>query len=227
MRGAGIVNRRGNCHFAAARRTKSLFASMSFLTGFGDLAVLLPVSAAILVWLLAIGAVASALRWLVAVGLCMGGIGLLKIYFFACPAGEALQSPSGHSGSAALVYGALAALLSAQLDGRARLALRIAGALLIAAIALSRLVLQVHTVLDVMAGLLVGIVTLAWFLSDRPGRQAPASALGLLTVGLVAILVTLQGQQLRAEGALHKISHQLKVNALFCPTRVDLSEAGR
>jgi membrane-associated phospholipid phosphatase len=192
---------------------------MSFLTGFGDLAILIPISAAILLWLLAVGAPAAALRWLVAVGFCMGGIGVLKIYFLACPAGDALQNPSGHSGSAALVYGALVALLSAQLEGRARLALRVAGGLFIAGIALSRLALQAHTLVEVVLGLLIGLAALAFFLRDNPGRGVPRLSLRSLSMALVALLLLLQGHQLRAEGLLHKLGTHLKVNQTFCPTR--------
>ncbi len=191
---------------------------MSILTGFGDLAVLLPASTAILVWLLAIGAPGAAARWVAAVALCMGGIGLLKVYLFACAAGAPVQSPSGHSGVAALVYGTLTAVLSARLAGGARLLVRIVGALFIAGIALSRLALGAHTPPDVATGLLIGLATLAFFLWEGSGRRVPAPSLRPLFMAVVVIVVGLQGHRLHAEEMLHAIGQHLKANTPFCPT---------
>jgi membrane-associated phospholipid phosphatase len=189
---------------------------MDFLTGFGDSAVLLPLSAAILIWLLAIGAAGGAVRWIVAVALCTSGIGLLKVYFFACVTGQAMQSPSGHSGFAALVYGAIFAFVSAHLAGRARLALWAAGAALVAGIALSRLMLQAHTPLDVAAGLLIGLAALAFLSWQNPGRHASLPSLRPLLLAVVVIIVLLHGQQLHAEAMLQALGLYLKGGGLLC-----------
>ncbi len=183
---------------------------MTFLTGFGDLAILLPLAAAILVWLFAIGAPGAAVRWLVAVALCMGGIGLLKVYFFACSAGETVQSPSGHSGFAALVYGAIVAFVSAHAVGLAQLAVRTVGVAFIAGIAVSRLVLHAHTPLDVATGLLIGVATLAFFLWESPGRQASAVSVRPLLLAAVVFGVLLHTRQLHAEAMVQAIGSYLK-----------------
>jgi hypothetical protein len=52
---------------------------MTSLTNFGDLAVLLPLAAAILIWLFAAGERRVALWWLLALALCLGVTGLLKV----------------------------------------------------------------------------------------------------------------------------------------------------
>jgi hypothetical protein len=52
---------------------------MTSLTDFGDLAVLLPLAAAILLWLFAVGERRVALWWLVALTLCIGVIAMLKV----------------------------------------------------------------------------------------------------------------------------------------------------
>jgi membrane-associated phospholipid phosphatase len=189
---------------------------MRFLTGFGDLAILLPLAVAIGCWLAAIGARRAAWRWLLAVGLCMGGIGLLKMYFFACPTGEALQSPSGHTGFAALVYGAIFAFISAHAPRPARLAIRAVGVALIAGIALSRLVLEVHTPLDVASGLLIGLLALGFFLWEDPNRLTSAPTLRPLLLTTVAIIVLLHGQQLHAEAMLQALGGYLKGGGLLC-----------
>lgn len=81
---------------------------MSFLTNFGDLAVLLPLAIVILLWLVTLRPRRCAVWWAVAVGLCTGLTALLKIYFYVCPPSPELQSPSGHTSFSALVYGTLA-----------------------------------------------------------------------------------------------------------------------
>ncbi|HLI19555.1 MAG TPA: hypothetical protein VKV32_00445 [Stellaceae bacterium] len=60
-------------------------AVIETLTNFGDLAVLLPLSAVVALWLIAIRQPQMLLWWLVAVALCGGGTAVMKIYFFICP----------------------------------------------------------------------------------------------------------------------------------------------
>jgi undecaprenyl-diphosphatase len=65
--------------------------------------------------------------------------------------------PSGHAFAATATYGALALVLASLLDrGRRALALAVAGAL-VAIVAASRVVLGVHYLLDVLAGLCAGV----------------------------------------------------------------------
>jgi hypothetical protein len=53
------------------------------LTDFGDAAVLMPLAAAMLVWLL-FGDPRSVAWWAASVGLCVGLTAILKIFFYAC-----------------------------------------------------------------------------------------------------------------------------------------------
>lgn len=190
------------------------FASMSFLTDFGDLATLLPLAAAILVWLLAMRAHQAALWWLAALALCGGGIGLLKVYFVACGSAGQLQSPSGHSGLSALVYGVLAALLTTRIEGWWRVAAPALCALLIAGIALSRWVLGAHTPPDVIAGLLVGFAALMLFLLGSAGKLAPSASTRHLLLVAIIVMTVLHGEKLHAEAVLHAVGAYLKAGAV-------------
>jgi len=58
---------------------------MRALTDFGDIAVLLPLSVVILVWLLSDPSRRVVGSWVIAVGLCVATTALLKIYLYACP----------------------------------------------------------------------------------------------------------------------------------------------
>jgi membrane-associated phospholipid phosphatase len=187
---------------------------MSFLTDFGDLAILLPLAAAILVWLLAMRAYQAALWWLAALVLCGGVIGLIKIYFVACGSAGQLQSPSGHSGLSALVYGVLAALLATRVEGWRRVTALALSALLVAGIAVSRSVLGAHTPPDVVAGLLIGLVALAVFLVGSAGKLAPAASTRPLWLAAIAVMAILHGDKLHAEAMLHTVGVYLTSGAV-------------
>jgi membrane-associated phospholipid phosphatase len=92
--------------------------------------------------------------------------------------------PSGHALGATVVYGG-AALLFDRLDRRHAVA-----AAVVALVALSRLVLGVHYLVDVVAGVVVGAAVLVAVVAcdlRRPGRAfALAAALGVLALALAA-----------------------------------------
>jgi hypothetical protein len=75
-------------------------SALNGVTNFGDLALMLPLAAVVLLWLLVLRAKTGALWWIGAVVFCGGGTALLKVYFFACPPTPDLHSPGGHTASA-------------------------------------------------------------------------------------------------------------------------------
>jgi membrane-associated phospholipid phosphatase len=179
------------------------------LTDFGDLAVLIPLSAAILIWLLC-NSYRAAPRWILALGLCIGLTALLKIAFHACPPADNIRSPSGHTSLSTLVYGALT-LVSATAWPRLRRVLVIAGgAGLILAIGVSRLLLDSHSVAEVGLGLVIGAVSLAMF--SRQYLQAPTRKKWPLLVAAGVLALVLHGRELHAEQFLHRITGYLPVH---------------
>jgi membrane-associated phospholipid phosphatase len=192
-------------------------AVMLGITNVGDLAVLLPLSAALLVWLLAGRSLPGAAWWVAAVALCMAGTALLKIYFLACPIATELTSPSGHSSLSTLVYGALAVILAAKVGAPwQRLAIAAVAAALIAAIAASRLVLAAHGPLDIAVGIAVGAVSLLVFAQGYLRRPAAASLMPLLLT-VVVLMSLFHGRELRAEEFLHAVSRYFLANPFVCP----------
>jgi membrane-associated phospholipid phosphatase len=173
---------------------------MVFLTDFADQAVALPVAATVLLILLVFGWRRGALAW----GGCVGGVLLvmllLKLVAFACvwrAPWIGLHSPSGHTATAAVVYGGLLALfLRRSTAGILTAALLGGGVALL--FGLSRLALHVHTVPDVIVGAIIGTAGAAALRSlagERPvGLASPRLALAALIV-----MAVFHGHRLEAE----------------------------
>ena len=183
---------------------------MRFLTDFADQAVILPLACAVALALLLAGWRRGALAWVASVVGTLGAVLIAKMAVLACIALVVLpdlRSPSGHTASAAVVYGGLIVLL---LPTPARGARRLVVALLFgAAFAVlfggTRLALHVHTLSDVIAGACLGIagaLVLARVAGPRPaGFRAAAPVAAALAVALL-----LHGIHLHAEEALDRLS---------------------
>jgi membrane-associated phospholipid phosphatase len=166
------------------------------LTDFGDLAVLIPVSAAP--------------QWVFALSLCIGLTALLKIAFHACPPADNMHSPSGHTSLSTLVYGALTLVSATAWPGLHRVLVIAGGAGLILAIGVSRLLLDAHSVAEVGLGLVIGAVSLAMF--SRQYLQAPTTKMWPLLVVAGVLALVLHGRELHAEQFLHRITGYLPVH---------------
>jgi membrane-associated phospholipid phosphatase len=178
------------------------------LTDFGDLAVLMPVAATILIWLRLHFSLAAP-RWLIALGLCIALTALSKVFFYGCPPAGDMHSPSGHTGLSTLIYGAVTLAAAGPEPGLRRLSVIAGGAGLILAIAVSRLLLATHSALEVGLGLFIGIVSLALFAQKYP-RRPDAWVWPLLVVTGVLISI-LHGRELHAEQFLHRLTGYFQV----------------
>src|ERR1700691_4225212 len=135
---------------------------IKFVSDFGDLAVLLPIAAAIQVWLLrAPEARRVAAIWAISLFFCCGATALLKIYFSACPYGG-INSPSGHAALSVFVYGGLS-VVGARAHRILKFILLAAGVGLAVAILATRVILGAHTVAEVLIGSVIGLIALAPF----------------------------------------------------------------
>jgi membrane-associated phospholipid phosphatase len=180
---------------------------LHFVTDFADQAVVLPVAGAVLLGLLAIGWWRAALAWAVVVPATLGAVLLAKMTVFACgtPLRDmGLASPSGHAAAAAMVYGGLVALVLGDW-ARTRTGLAFAGAAASAlVVGYTRLALGVHTLADVLAGGLIGLLgalALVALAGPRPARPRALVGVGAATASavLLAVLVLFHGQRLHAE----------------------------
>jgi membrane-associated phospholipid phosphatase len=178
------------------------------LTDFGDLAVLMPLAAAMLIWLLLYSSRAAS-RWVLALGFCIGLTALLKIVFYGCPPAGDMHSPSGHTSLSTLVYGALTLVAATARPRLRRLSVIGGGAGLILTIAASRLLLDAHSVPEVGVGLVTGTVSLALFSCQY--LEGPSTKVWPLLVSAGLLMSIFHGRELHAEQYLHRITGYLHV----------------
>jgi membrane-associated phospholipid phosphatase len=190
---------------------------MKFLTDFGDSAVLLPLSAVVLIWLLATRSVGAAIWWLgvlIAFGAIIGG---LKMLFFACPPAVDVRSPSGHTGFSLLVYGGIAAIIAAQRRSAwSRAGIMLATVALVVGIAISRVTLHMHSRTETLIGFLIGAAAVAVFIF---GYRRTTTNRRMMTPLLFAVVLTaaiFHGASLNAETNLHTLGGWLDLQQLFC-----------
>lgn len=197
------------------------------VTHLGSSTLLLPLSAVYATLLWRRHSAPLALRWLVAAGLGLGVMAALKLFGHGCglPAFPFLPedrflSPSGHAAFATIFYGSVGALAArgASTSG-ARALILLATIGLVAAIAVSRVMVSAHSSAEVVAGLLVGGSAVGLFLWT--GRSFPpvaprlppllpaAVALGL--IGLVRV-----GDPSIIEATLRTVAAQLRTETGLC-----------
>jgi membrane-associated phospholipid phosphatase len=177
------------------------------VTDCGDLAVLLPLAAVLTAWVLLVAKPRILKAWLAALALCIGGTAILKIYFFACPPLSDLHSPSGHTSLSILVYGTLTLAITASLKDWRRWLIFVGGTMFIIGIGVSRIIVQAHSIPEVLLGSVLGIGALAvivvTYLGDVPAR----TYIGPLITVSVMLVILLNGHELRAEELLHRIAN--------------------
>lgn len=177
------------------------------LTGTGDLAVLVPLIATLSVWLLLIRQPAALCWWSVAVVICAGATAILKIYFYICPLAADFSNPSGHTSLSTLVYGSLTLIISRSVFGWRRYVVALLGTAVVFSIGMSRVLVQMHSIPEVLVGWLIGLFAL-WIFARALGFREYPYLRGL--IGACAIVtVTLTGQEVRAEKLLHALGLHL------------------
>ena len=177
-----------------------------FITDFGDGAVTVPLAAVTMVILFALRRPRLALGWGVSIAACAGTIGALKLALAACCHRSGLASPSGHVAMSAAVYGGLVLLLAGSLAPLERRAAAIGAALLVAAIAASRIALHEHSIAEVVIGLVVGGAALAAL--RVVVAAVPPGFLPVIWFGAAAAItiIVMHGTRWHTEGAIHALA---------------------
>lgn len=182
-----------------------------YLTSAGDSAVLLPLIAWITVWLFApAGTRRDGWRWLVAVAVCGGIVTGSKLLFMGWHIGLPgldYTGFSGHSAMSALVWPTVAALLASRGNVTTRTIAIGLGVLLALCVALSRVLLRVHSVSEVILGCSLGLATAGWFLMASPvAQRASLRAVLLLAVVALLFIPPLYGRMFPSQHLLRKVA---------------------
>jgi membrane-associated phospholipid phosphatase len=130
---------------------------------FGNAGVQLPLAALLAGWLVMVGARRAAIGWLQAVALCgitMVALKLLLLHWGI--AALALHTPSGHAALTALVCGAVGLIVVPRPTGPSRVIAPALALGAVMAVSLSLLELGVHTPVEIVVGLAVASLFLAF-----------------------------------------------------------------
>jgi len=181
-------------HFFQGLRTSWGDRILVGVTELGDAAVTMPVGAAILFWLVWRRAWHAAAYWLGAIALAVAFTIAFKLVLqVPRPADlyagvSEFSFPSGHTIVSATVYGFFALLVAREVGPRWRAVLTGGTALLVTAIALSRLYLGAHWLSDVVGGIAFALAWVALlgiaYLRHRPPRLGAGALLGVAGLAL-------------------------------------------
>lgn len=184
-----------------------------FMTDFGEIGLLLPCSLALCTLLWLHGA-RHAVKWFV---LCWSGcLGLLlvgKLLLIPCTMhwDLALRSPSGHAGASLFFYGALGWLLLRHAPRSVGWPTALLAVLLMLGVPLSRVMLGMHSVAEVVAGVCVGLGWLTLFARREYGTPRPRLRPAALGIGLLAVSALASGApHVPAELAIRDAAHWLQ-----------------
>jgi membrane-associated phospholipid phosphatase len=143
----------------------------------------------------------------------------LKVLFLSCAAHwvPGLLSPSGHACLSAVVYGTLGTVLAA---GRPRPVRILIGALVVvfvAVIAVSRVTLGVHTLLEVLVGLMVGALAHWWFARSYAKLEPLRVDAKIFGLALTVTLLVAFGVRLPAESFIRHLARRIAFSCEALP----------
>lgn len=169
---------------------------MSHIGNLGHSALLFPASVILFGFLLWVGRRADALALIAALTVCLMATLIAKLAFHACEArvlAFGIESPSGHASFSTAFYGCLALVVAAERPRWQRTGIYIGTTLFVLLVGESRVIVEAHTLPDVMAGISIGAISILVFQTLR----GPSRPLALpfrviaLSVPAGAVLVTI------------------------------------
>lgn len=198
-----------------------------FLNGAGDVAVVLPCAGVTVAWLFAARASRPALLWASSVALTGLIVAVSKLMFggqACCPTGMAFTGASGHT-ALATVTSAGIFFFSAPKGRCAQTSAWIAGAVIGLVMGLSRVAIHVHTVPEVVAGFVLGMlattVLILWAAPNpEPRKLARPPPRAWLWALLAITFWTTYGHTFPSELMLERIRTKLSYVSKLSPDGV-------
>lgn len=191
------------------------------ITTFGDQAVTLPFAIAVAVVLAATRARQTALVWCLALGASWGGALIAKLVFLSC--GQLLpvlniRSPSGHATAAIAAYGGFAMLWARDTrERRTRILIAVVALTVCAGIALSRVLLHMHSMPEVLLGATIGLAApIILYRAEPPVSEPRSRPTPLLLLLPLCLVFALNGTTIPVEGMIGMISRALAALLGIC-----------
>ena len=203
-----------NADLSVLAKLRTDLANAVGVTDFGDQAVILPLAVGIALVLALSGWRRGTLAWTAAIGGTLALVLFLKLRFFACGhflPGASVSNPSGHTAAAAAVYGGLFAMILRSIWDDARWALSCAvtiGVLLAVVVGKSRLVLDLHSMADVVVGGAIGVAGAVSFVV-MAGSPSHAVRIERVVVTGLVVIAMLYGFRMSAEAAIKSVATSL------------------
>lgn len=187
------------------------------LTNFGDTAVVVPLSALLILLIWKLESRKAAWSLARATLACLVMMAALKFFLLSCSHATGLpaSSPSGHAALTLFFYGSVATVAFVRQGRLARVVTVLLALGLIAAVAVSRVTLDAHTSLEVVTGLFVGLLSLAWFVNSYHELPHARIQLPVPALVLAPVLMLTLGKQLPAEQTLRYLVPNFQVSV--CP----------
>lgn len=191
----------------------------NFITDFGDTAVTLPLAAATIVFLLFSGWRRAAIAFVLALIGAGIAIALVKLVLESC--GHPLlhtdiTNPSGHAAISATVYGCLAVLFGRNLPVGYRWYPGLAAGALMGAIALSRIILDAHSLPEVAVGLAIGGAATAMFFHVLATARAGAFRNLWLILVVALVMAVMHGSRWPIEDIVRSIVRLIRHSVPAC-----------
>lgn len=190
-----------------------------FITNLGDSTLLVPASALLAFYLFWLGAGRTAKIWLLTLALCAVLTLSFKVCFLACGPRVPflnMESPSGHTSMSMTFYGCCALMLGSGKERRWQLILLVAGLALAGTIALSRVILHMHTATEVLAGLLIGAVCVGWFGDRYRGLRPHSLPWAPMLATMLVLALVLHGVHWDIEGVVRDMARLFQTNVRVC-----------
>ncbi len=192
--------------------------AFDIITHFGDNGFLVAMIAVSSIYLLMNGARKTAAYVVIGPVCVAAAVLVLKLLFIGCSQQQAMAvySPSGHAAMAAIVLGSLAVVASLPLSGLSRLVPFAAVLPLIAGVSISRVVLGMHSLKEVVMGLVLGAIFCAggFFLVGRDMPAPPKPKVFYVLVLGAGVLFF--GVHVPVEGLIENAAALLDIDRKVC-----------
>jgi membrane-associated phospholipid phosphatase len=186
------------------------------ITDFGDSGVMVPACLAIGLWLTASSARRDALQWLVLFGAAATLVVCTKVAFIGWDVGVSaidFTGISGHAMSATSVLTVAGLYLGATSSRKWALAGAGLGYGLGVLISISRVMIGLHSVSEVVAGCLLGAIISAAMIKTAQSRRTVLTAPTLFVLALLAIVVMRYGDKAPSEQLITRVALRLSGHA--------------